>query len=203
MTNIVEELKENNKPGIKRLWCIYNTNQRLLRSKYFWFSILFTVLVFVISIFNNIDIYNVLQNLVDKVLSIFPNILGFNIAGFVLLIGYIANKETKDLSEKVDEKYSLIQHKYSVFAFSLLVQSFTLLFAFIISEILSLELTCNCCCINPILINYFVFSIMLFGTTYSISLLIRIVLNVFDLGQTIHFFISVDKIEEKNKKELL
>ncbi len=197
---IEEELKSNNEPGIRGLWKIYNSKNRLFRSKFFQFSIVLSILITCAGIIFDVKSTILLNKLISNIETILPNILGFNIGAYVLLIAFIANKETKELSEKNNNRFTLIQHQSSVFAFSIFVQSFTLCLSFVISIIYSLQLPPIPDCINSNNINYFIIFILMFCSLYSISLIIRVVLNVFDLGQSIHFFVSVNEIEKKNKE---
>lgn len=197
--NNSDEIIKNNNPGFRALWAIYS-RKRLIKSKFFWFSIIFSIFSFVICFISDEDSYLLIKKTVEVTNNILPNLLGFNIGAYVLLIAFITNKEAKDLTRiEKNKKYSLIQFKSSVFGFSLLVQATTLIFSYMILVISNFKIPSIFCIISSEYLNYIFLMLLIFGSTYSISLIIRVILNVFDLGQTLHFFITMDRIDSENK----
>lgn len=188
-------LKNKHKGNFNTLWKIINLNKRLLKSIQIRISILVAVLLFALSIYNNINILEMINSLSGRIISLIPNILGFNLGGYVLFVGF--NNETilKQISDNDDEGYSFYQHMSSIFAWSILVQAITLVIAFFISIIIDFNINSNCgVCINKIVIF-----LLFFLSVYSILLIVRIILNVFSLSQVIHFFVTTDNGTDSKK----
>src|SRR5688572_18787831 len=129
--NFAEQYKKIHKGNFKTLMSIYWSNKPVYYSIYFWVAIILTlvinIFVFVIgsSFMSNIEFFS------DKMTSIMPNILGFNLGGYVLLIGLNSQSILDEITEPIgDNKYSLFQKKSAVFAFSIIIQAASILLGF-------------------------------------------------------------------------
>lgn len=190
---------ENHKTDLKTLWNIYGGfSNGLFRSIYFKFSFLISLSLVVLCLFiDGLYSYTILKNILEKVLSILPNIIGFNIGAYALIIGFGQKNIVDKLSvkPKSTSKYTLFQEMGATFAFSVLVQSLTITISFIVDffienlGMVNLFHFNNCIldCINGI-----VFFLILFMTIYSFVLIPKIVLNVFAFSQLYHFYNKQD-----------
>lgn len=198
--------KEKHKGSLKKLFQIIYLKQRLLKSVPLWSSITISLIILLIIFNYNIDYLQILNHCVNCSMSILPNILGFNLGGYVLLIGLNNEKVLNEIVTNDDEGYSLFQHTSSIFAWSVFIQSITLILSFIISTIINMNIVTNNY-LTANIINITTLTILLILLIYSIILISRIILNVFSFSQNMHANICLNKHEESindinNKKSI-
>ena len=143
ISEIIEEIKRKHKGNFKTLWLIYSKHKRLLKSLQLWFAVGFAIIFFLFSWFcvNDSDgIMHIITIIVNKVLAIMPTILGFSLTGYVLFIGFGSSDFLKNITEQNDYGYSFFQHFSIIFAWCVLVQSTTLIFSFVISLVIDLNI---------------------------------------------------------------
>lgn len=197
----IEEIKKKHNGSFKTLCIIYLKNRRLFKSKQMWSSV-FVTIAFTLVLFYEIEpigILEILNKTIIKILSILPNILGFTLTGYALLIGFGSSEFMDEITEQNDEGFSFYQHFSSIFAWSIIIQASTLFLAFIFSVLSDFNLKCQ----YSEIINDTVFFIMMFFSIYSLLLISRLVLNVFSFGQIIQFHYTtkklIDQIDEDNR----
>jgi len=198
----IEEIKNKHDGSFKTLCSIYFKKERFLKSKQMRYSLIITV-VLSLGLFFFIEptnIIKILDSTINKILAILPNILGFTLTGYALLLSFGSSEFMDEITIQDDEDYSFYQHFSSIFAWSIIIQATTLFTAFIISIASDYNLNWQ----YGEILNGSVFIIILFFSIYSLLLVSRLVLNVFTFGQVIQFHYTVKKIasdiEENNKK---
>lgn len=198
-----EELKKAHPMSLKGVFNQYAVS-KIIRSGGTLVSLIITIAI-VIGIccrYHTInDYYNMLIRITNTVLSLLPNILGFCIGGYALIIGACSTDTIKKMSTPYSKKhnYSLYQILSSVFAATLIIQCFTLVVAYIVHFCLLLEFSTNNVSIG-IVLNIVVIFVLLFLSCLSISLLYYTIINIFNLGQTMHFCVRLDN-ETQTKTE--
>lgn len=127
-------------------------------------------------------------SLANTVLSTFPSLLGFSLAGYALIIGTINIRVMKMMSkpQKAMSDMSYFQFVSSVFALSVFVQCITLSLAFVVYIIVEQkwEMICDISCGW---VNYPVYVFLMFLVIESFVLLANTVINIYTYGQTVHF----------------
>lgn len=198
MNNLNEEdLKDKHKGGWRALFRIVSIDKRLLKSFQLWlaigFSIGITLLIFVIGDLSLISL--TIENVLNQTLLILPNILGFTLAAYVLLIGFSNSQYMENITDLNDKGYSYFQHIGCLFAWCCIIQSLTLCTLYIINIVYKMQIEFS----NALFINVPVLIIILFGTLYSLFLIVRLILNTFLFAQTVQFHFTLDKIEKEYK----
>lgn len=203
ISEIIEEIKRKHKGNFKTLWLIYSKHKRLLKSIQLWFAVGFAIIFFLFSWFcvNDSDgIMHIITIIVNKVLAIMPTILGFSLTGYVLFIGFGSSDFLKNITEQNDYGYSFFQHFSSIFAWCVLVQSTTLIFSFVISLVIDLNIQYE----YALVVNYTVLFLTLLLTFYSLFLIVRFVLNMFHFSQEVQYNYTekrlIEEIEHENKQ---
>lgn len=132
----------------------------------------------------------VLIIIVDLILSIIPNLLGFVLSGYALLIGF-GNVEIIAKQNSNNEDATLYQKLSSVFSIGLLFQIAILVIGIILKVLLKLDLTCvfESFCICKML-NYFLIFILFLSFLYATILIKDLVINIFNFSQAQHFKIN-------------
>lgn len=164
------------------------------------FALLFVVFLYVYCDSMN-ELYKFLGKTTDILLSLLPNLLGFCIGGYALIIGACSMEIIKKMSTPLDNnknKLSFYQILSSVFASTLIIQCFTLLLTYLVHLFILLELKTS----NELLgyaINILLVFILVLFSFLSISLLYYTVINIFNLGQSVHFCV---RLNNNNNNEL-
>ncbi len=203
MDSIDPLLEEKHKGDLKTLLKIYWSNKPMYKSQYFWIAICASVLLILFASLLQISRFEILEFLVHQAISIIPSVLGFNLGAYIILISLNSTNILKEMTEpnvELGEEYSFYQKMSSVFAFSLLLQATTLVFGIIVSMVMNL---CNSIIIGNLIAeitNILSQFFLCFVLSYSLVLIGQIVLNVFNFGQVLHFFIRMDDIDGNDNK---
>ena len=100
----------------------------------FLFSLLITILGVIAFIVTEKSSYVLLIWFIDMVKSLFPNLLGFCLGGYAILIGFGNTDLLKSLTRKLRSiNKSVFQLLSAVFAFSLILQSVSLIISYVFS----------------------------------------------------------------------
>lgn len=179
-----------------------HATRKMLHAGGTWGSLLISI-VFIILAYckGSEDIYySLLTKFTDVALSLFPNLLGFCIGGYALIIGAgnisILKKMSKPLS--TSNSMSYFQVLSSIFAMSLIIQCFTLFLSYVVHVILEMKLYAMTNAIGEIANICLIFIISL-CSSLSIFLLYYTVVNIFNFGQVTHFSIRHD--DHNNTKD--
>ncbi len=204
MTLESNKIKENHQPGFKGIIKIYNWNE-IKESKAFIISLIMSFILLILSFCGTKDISETLKFWVNQILTIFPNLLGFSLGGFALIVGFGNSELIQSLTKSTKGKqYSVFQKLSAVFAFLLIIQSITFLISFITNIILELNFKAYCISVYYS-INIFMILLLSFLALWGMFILPVLVVNVFTFGQVNHFLLTVKRInaEQKNEQEYM
>lgn len=196
-----QELKDRHQYSIKGIFPKYII-RKFLCSYSMLVSIVITfVLSFLIMFFRVKDIFVLLEDIIDITLNLLPNLLGFCIGGYALIIGIGNIDALKKMSSpmKKRDNLSFFQILSSIFAGSLVLQCITLLLSFIIKILLKLKLPAYSNQI-AIIVNSLTIISVLFFSVLSVVLLYYTVINLFNYGQSMHFLIRLEKREQHEQQ---
>jgi uncharacterized protein YodC (DUF2158 family) len=198
--DICSELKKVHRGDIFSIFKIYHSNKPIWQSLYVWISIVSTIIITISIIISKISFYNSIAFLCDQIINIMPNILGFNLGGYVLLMGLNSQSILNEVSEPNNDGYSFFQKQSSVFAMSILVQSLSVVLAFLFQCIMHFFITSYFSNSILIIINLIIFSFFFFICFYAILLIVKIVVNIFNFGQILHFFVRIENLEKQKER---
>ena len=176
--------------GIKAILRLYDLKLLWKGAKY---PLIITGFIVGIFVFVGKVDKEIIKSVVDLILSIIPSLLGFVLSGYALLIGF-GNIEiiAKKRQAEVDNgKPTLYQKVSTIFAVALIMQIVLLVFTFILKILLQIDFPClfdNC--IPCDIVNYFVFTLLIFGLLYVTVMIKDLVVNIFNFSQFQHFFIN-------------
>lgn len=200
-----DQLKDRHKTGFKGIYTAY-IQKKICRSKGFAFSFVMSFVCFVfLSFYSDSNYYELLSKVVNLNVSVFPDLLGFCIGGYALIIGFghkeMLEKMSSPLSDK-ENNMSYFQITSSVFAISVIIQIVAFFTSYITSHIIYIGFYSSNITLCKY-INIFVITLIFFLSSYSILLLYYMVINIFTFGQMMHFCIRKEKLDEdiiKNSK---
>lgn len=195
-----EEYIKNHKGNLHTLLKIYWSNKPIWKSYFFWSAVFLSVITQLVVFCTNTSFFNAIEYIGNQMLNIMPNILGFNLGGYVLLIGMNSQNILDEITEPVKpSKYSLFQKQSSVFAFSILIQASSILISFLLLGAIHLGENVVLPAFIPAFLNFVGSLFLNFISFYSLTLIGQIVLNIFNFGQILHFFVRLDRLEKKSR----
>lgn len=129
-----QELKDRHQYSIKGIFPKYIIRKFLCSCSMLVSIVIAFVLSFLILYFRIEDTFVLLEDIIEITLNLLPNLLGFCIGGYALIIGMGNIEALKKMSSpmKKRENLSFFQILSSIFAGSLVLQCITLLLSFII-----------------------------------------------------------------------
>lgn len=190
-----QDLLSRHKGGLKGIFNKY-TLSKFYGSIYFVFSLVLSILLVAAFLYAKKDpshVYDQIGNLASVVLSAFPSLLGFSLAGYALIVGSANIGILGRMSEpnKKANGMSYFQVVSTVFALSVVIQCFTMLFAFVIHVIIGQNWN-MLIDVSSYWVNIPVYAILLFLIVESVVLLANTVINIFTYSQTLHFCVRKD-----------
>lgn len=176
--------------GLKGIFNKY-TRKKFYKSRFFLFSFSLSLLLVIVLACVKKDephVYTLIDDLSTVVLTAFPSLLGFSLAGYALIIGAINIGVLSRMSQPDDrmDRMSYFQFVSSVFALSVLVQCVTMLFAFIVHVVIKQEWE-MVADISTCWVNLPIYFILLFLIIESLVILGNTVVNIYSFAQSLHF----------------
>jgi hypothetical protein len=173
-----------------------------------WWSIVVAVIIPAFACILKIETLNLILEIKTVMINALPNLLGFTIAGYSLMVGFIQSGMLEKITEPIkDSKFSLYQRMSSTFALNIITQALALILAVIIHFISYLDSNSKVgfrLCPSAIpTVNFIGLILISFWFAISLLMIIQIVLNIFSFSQLHHYFINkfkIEKVEECNKK---
>jgi hypothetical protein len=193
--------KENHESTWRTFFKVYSIRKRLLKSSMFWISVTINMIIAAMIPFAD-NTFNVLNQFVDIILSVFPSLLGFSLGAYALLTGVFTTNILKRIIRNKVTKINLFQTTTATFGACLLVLSLTLILGFFIKQILVIGLFYKIRVSGyfAIGINTLLAFILNLFASYSILLLINNVKNMFGLNQFVSSMTAIDIIQETEKE---
>lgn len=190
-----QDLLSRHQAGLKGIFNKY-TREKFYKSNYFWFSLILSLLLVIVLACVKRDeahVYMLIGDLASVVLTAFPSLLGFSLAGYALIIGSINIGVLGRMSKPVKEmdRMSYFQFVSSVFALSVLVQCVTMLFAFVVHVIIKQKWV-MVAGISSYWVNFLVYFLLLFLIIESLVILGNTVVNIYSFAQSLHFCVRMD-----------
>lgn len=196
-----ESIKKSHTVGFKGLFAVAS-GKSLFFSGVNKIALCIAVLACALGLILNISQYEIISEVTNTLLSFLPGILGFTIAGFTLMVGFLQSDLIDGITERVgDSIYTLYQHIVSRFAMSVLVQSIALIIAYTFHFFMWYENKSTL--VLPLslerIINITAVFIIWYGFLLSVFIVCQVIINIFDFSQ-LHHFVIVKKKANLDKK---
>lgn len=127
----------------------------------------------------NGDMYLQLNHLVEIGLEIVPTMVALILTAYTLILTFVMSGGFS-LVKNTSEGKELIKNLNSSFAICLIISTVSIIVMIVVSCVVSMDIKVQ----NPDVINYPVFFIICYLLVFSVSILIGIVIDVFNSGQT-------------------
>lgn len=125
------------------------------------------------------DIFLQLKHLVGVGISIVPAMVALILTAYTIMLTFIIGDKFASI-KKTEAGKKLIQDLNSSFASCLFVSTISIIAMIIISSIANMDIEIK----DPNVVNYPVYFLVCYLLVYSVSILIGIVIDIFNSGQT-------------------
>lgn len=201
-----ETLKDTFITGLPAIFKIAGYKRTFFSSWMSRLPLLFSFLGLLLFYLLNIDFYEGLIELKSIMIDFLPGILGFTVAGYALMVGFIHGDMIDKITEPSrDTTFSLYQKMSATFAINVMLQAIALLIAFAIHFIVFLDSKKAVLFEIPstiaVIVNVGGFLILSYWFLISLFMVIQIILNIFSFSQLHHYFINKTKVDQKNEQQ--
>lgn len=165
------------------------------------FPLFISIVLMVVFTQSQIETIIYLKEISALIISISPNILGFLLGGYALLMGFSGNSIVEYMSKGEDT--TLYQKQNTVFAMALFSIFIGLVFAICVLFIVNANIPLYNgveAIISYKNFNRLILFVLLYTLFYSLFAIKDMVINVFNFGQLIHFMVKKE-LDKKNKTE--
>lgn len=125
------------------------------------------------------NIFLQLKHLIAVGISVVPAMVALILTAYTIMLTFIIGDKFASV-KKTEEGRQLIQDLNSSFAACLFVSTISIIAMIIITSIANMEIAIE----EPNIVNYPVFFVVCYLLVYSVSILIGIVIDIFNCGQT-------------------
>ncbi len=125
------------------------------------------------------DVFLQLKHLVGIGISIVPAMVALILTAYTIMLTFIIGDKFTSI-KKNDAGKKLIQDLNSSFAACLFVSTISIIAMIIVSSIANMEITIE----HSNIVNYPIYFLICYLLVYSVSILIGIVIDIFNSGQT-------------------
>lgn len=195
------KLRELNQGGVRGIVKILVKKGTLKKSPLIASVVVGMSIIVIVSLTDKNNLYKLLTDTVDLLLSFFPNLLGFSLGGYSLIVGF-GNLDLIKKGSKIDT-HSVYQILNAIFSLSIILQIFTTISCFVISWALKSELLGLWS--MPVdwpahVVNGMLLWLLSFAALYSLALTPYVVSNLFTLSQVNHLYLTIENLKEKQKE---
>ena len=196
-----ESVEQSHITGIKGLLAISSYSE-IFCSRANLIAFIASVLITLGGVLLEMNQYEIIIEVTNILISFLPGILGFTIAGFTLMVGFLQTDLIEGITERInDSVFTLYQKIVSKFALGVLIQSFALIIGYAYHFIVFYE-SKSLLILNLDLersLNILAVFIIWYSLCLSVFIVCQVILNIFDFSQ-LHHFVVISKKMKSNKK---
>lgn len=146
-----------------------------------WMPFLIALVLLAVAMLNHKDMYVQVEKILDLGISIIPNMVALIVAAYTIMLSFILSDKVTSIKNK-EGGADFIQSINSGFAFCLLISILTIIMMVLAKGICNMQVE-----VEPTLadiINYVAYFLFSFLLVYSVFILIGIVIDIYNSGQT-------------------
>lgn len=146
-----------------------------------WMPFLIALVLLAVAMLNHKDMYVQIEKILDLGISIIPSMVALIVAAYTIMLSFILSDKVTSIKNK-EGGADFIQSINSGFAFCLLISILTIIMMVLAKGICNMQVE-----VEPTLadiINYVVYFLFSFLLVYSVFILIGIVIDIYNSGQT-------------------
>jgi hypothetical protein len=196
-----ESLQETFLLGLSGILSITGYKKTFFTKRLTIIPIWLAVLSLLTSIILELNVLKLIIEIKSLMIDFLPGILGFTIAGYSLMVGFIQSGMLDKITEPTsDSNFSLYQKMSSTFAINILLQAFALIIAFIVHFVNYIDINKGLKFpLSPLfvnIVNYVTLTILSYWFVLSVLMIIQIIVNIFGFSQLHHYFINKLKVDK-------
>lgn len=146
-----------------------------------WMPFLITLVLLAVAMLNHTDMYVQVEKILDLGISIIPSMVALIVAAYTIMLSFILSDKVVSIKNK-EGGADFIQSINSGFAFCLLISILTIIMMVLAKGICNMQVE-----VEPtlaVIINNVVYFLFSFLLLYSVFILIGIVIDIYNSGQT-------------------
>lgn len=186
--------------SFKGIFIIYNP-KNFAKTFPFIASLLIAIMYAVLSLAWQFNQEKVLVYILEKFLNVFPNMLGFSLGGYAIIVGFGNTNFIKRIALSTEEdEFSLFETLSAIFAFNLISQAVVLIAALFIDFIYFISNTFSFStdqCLNEV-INCTAVSSLIFLGSWTLFVIPYLISNIFIFGEAHHITLKHEKKQGDN-----
>lgn len=154
----------------------------------------------------DINYYYGIVEIKNLMINFLPGILGFSVAGYALMVGFIHGDMLDKITEpSSDTNFSTYQKMSATFAVNIILQGIALIIAYFAHFVIFIDTNGkNLLTVSNSLINIgnaVSLTFLVYWFFISLFMVIQIVLNIFSFSQLHHYFVNKRKVDLKQNDE--
>lgn len=195
--------------GYKGVIKASNFSKKYVFSRLGVLALLFSVITIIVVIILDVDVYILLNDWTNLLNSLFPNILGFTLSGYAIMISFVQTKISEritNVDRKKGRSFSIYQSTNGVMAMNLLIQVITLIFSCTIHFVVKIDELAELrlyyewpIVVASINLLALFFLVLLFA--FSMIIMLSSIVNLFNYGQIFQYMAEKNAINESKKSE--
>ncbi len=146
-----------------------------------WMPFLIALVLLAVAMLNHKDMYVQVEKILDLGISIIPSMVALIVAAYTIMLSFILSDKVTSIKNK-EGGADFIQSINSGFAFCLLISILTIIMMVLAKGICNMQVEVEPTLAN--IINYVVYFLFSFLLVYSVFILIGIVIDIYNSGQT-------------------
>lgn len=143
------------------------------------FPTIISVILCVVVYCSGSDMLEQIKHILSLGIAVVPSMVALILAAYTIMLSFILS-ETMSKLKASDNGRNLIQTINASFAACLLVSTITIIVMLVVSSVANLNIEIE----HPNRVNYPIFFIICYLLTYSVCVLIGVVVDIFNSGQT-------------------
>lgn len=188
-------------PGWGVVWKIYSKENL---EKSIWLPLILTVVSLAVCFFSEKAPLDLIEYVGSTILAVGPNMLGFTLSGYALMMGLSNSELIQGLIKFKEEgkEYSLFQSLNTVFAVVLGMMFLTTLVGAFVCIVVKAEVSLPKGWDDLTdIYNWACLFILMFLMYYTINAIKDIVINIFNFGQYVQVYAEVSEEDKQNEKD--
>lgn len=146
-----------------------------------WMPFLIALVLLAVALLNHTDMYVQVEKILDLGISIIPSMVALIVAAYTIMLSFILSDKVTSIKNK-EGGADFIQSINSGFAFCLLISILTIIMMVLAKGICNMQVEVESTLAD--IINYVVYFLFSFLLGYSVFILIGIVIDIYNSGQT-------------------
>jgi len=181
--------------SIRGIFIIYNP-KNFIRTFPFIASLLIAITYAVFTLMYHLDQEKILAYILEKYLNVFPNMLGFSLGGYAIIVGFGNTNFLKRIALSAEEnEFSMFETLSAIFAFNLISQAVVLITALFFDFLYFVNHTFNFGIDRGMgeVVNCVGVSTLIFLGTWTLFVIPYLISNIFIFGEAHHITLKHEK----------